>query len=185
MLLLSLGTHISIIPLLLRLRRVTLLLQHWDSSRLIAEMHFPFFVCHYEVMQLLLLLFMPERSYLNDMVGFPQGQRVWGSVTAIWKVEIQPLEGALIVETHHHQHLSWLEPTATRFSEQPDLPQLCRDHANTTKEVLMSWVHFSKLSTPAKNPSLRNNLVSSDTEVPARARFLLGRESQWQSILPS
>jgi len=79
-LLLTLGMHVSMLPLCLWLRRVTSLLQHWDISRVVAKMPFPFLLCHNEVMQMLITLFVSERSYLNDSVGFPQGQRVWGSV---------------------------------------------------------------------------------------------------------
>lgn len=147
---LTLGTHVSV-----RLRRVTSLLQHWDSNRVVDETHFPFFVCHNEVIQLLpATLFVSERSYLNDSVGFPQGQRVWGSVIVIQKVEIQPWGGALVVQMHHQQQLSWLEPAATRFSKQQS-PATCCSPAETMqapgKEVPKSRVHFSKLPTPAKN----------------------------------
>lgn len=102
-----------------------------------------------------LLLFLSQKDPTWMTVLASPRDKECGGVWLSSVVEIQPSGGMLVVQTHHQQHLSWLEPAAMRFSEQQS-PVTCRNSVDTMqapgKEEPKSWVHFSKLPNPAKNP---------------------------------
>lgn len=62
------------------------LLKHWNSTGVVAEMHFPVLAHHDGVTK-------------NESISFPKGKQCRDTAILIQKVEMQPWGAALVVQT--------------------------------------------------------------------------------------